>query len=163
MLKQSDGLLMDAESLICEYGDMLFRLCFVLLRNEQDAEDALQETFLRFLSKAPQFNDNEHQKAWLIRVATNISKDIRRFRLRHTHLNIDELSNYCASEEHTGTLEELLTLPPKYRIVVHLHYAEGYDVDSIASMLDISASAVKKRLQRGREMLKIVIEKEGLS
>ena len=59
-----------------KYGDMLFRICFSILLNEADAEDALQETFIRYMTKAPLFSDSDHEKAWLIKVATNLCKNM---------------------------------------------------------------------------------------
>ena len=134
---------------------MIFRVCLVILCNEADAKDATQETFLKYITKAPSFNDSEHQKAWLIRVATNICKDMCRFKKRHTHVNIDELSDYYQMPESAGILEDVLSLPPKYKVVIYMYYIEGYDVTNIASIVGISVSATKKRLQRGREMLKL--------
>ena len=104
----------EIESVVGKYSDMLFRICFIMLCKEQDAEDAIQETFIRYILKAPVFAEDEHQKAWLIKVATNICKDMLRFRLRHTHLNIDELSNYYSSDENVNILETVLTLVYRY-------------------------------------------------
>ena len=150
------------ENVITTHGNMLFKICLVILCKEQDAEDALQDTFIKYMLKAPTFSDSEHQKAWLIRVATNTCKDMRRFKLRHPTIDIDELSNYCTSEEDTDILEMVLRLPEKYKLVIHLHYIEGYDITNISEILNISVSAVKKRLQRGREKLKIEYGKELL-
>ena len=149
------------ENTIKTYSDMLFKICLVMLCSEQDAEDALQDTFLRYISKAPVFNEAEHKKAWLIRVATNICNDMGRFRLRHNHINIDDLSDYYETEENADIIEAVLCLPQKYKIVIHLHYIEGYDIGSIAEIAGISIAAAKKRLQRGREMLKLEYRKES--
>ena len=150
----------EIENVIKTYSNMLFKICLVMLCSEQDAEDALQDTFFKYISKAPVFNDAEHQKAWLIRVATNICNDAGRFRLRHSHINIDELSDYYESKEDADILETVFLLPQKYKLVIHLHYVEGYDVASIAEISGASIAAVKKRLQRGREMLKLEYRKE---
>ena len=147
----------EIENVIKTYSNMLFKICLVMLCKEQDAEDALQDTFLRYIKKAPVFNEQEHQKAWLIKVATNICNDMGRFRLRHTHLNIEEFKDYCQSEENADIMETVFSLPQKYKLVIHLYYIEGYDVGSISKITGISVSAVKKRLQRGREMLKLVV------
>ena len=149
----------EIERVVKKYSNMLFRICLVMLCREQDAEDALQDTFLKYISKAPAFNDAEHQKAWLIRVATNICNDMGRFRLRHNHVNINDLSDYYETEESADILEAVLLLPQKYKIVIHLHYVEGYDMGSISEITGISIAATKKRLQRGREMLKLEYRK----
>ena len=150
----------EVADVIHEYSDMLFRICLVMLCKEQDAEDALQETFLRYILKAPVFTAVEHQKAWLIRVAKNVCNDIGRYRKRHNHINIDDLTHYSASVETTGILETVLSLPNKHKLIVVLHYVDGYDVKSIAELLGITISTAKKRLQRAREKLKLEYEKE---
>ena len=150
----------EIETVIRTYSDTLFKICLLILCKEQDAEDALQETFLRYMLKAPVFNETEHQKAWLIRVAANVCKDIYRYKTRHNHMNIDELSSYGSSEEDRSIVNTVAILPQKYKIVILLHYIEGYDVKSIADITGISVSAAKKRLQRGREKLKILYEED---
>lgn len=137
---------------------MLFKICLVILGNEQDAQDAIQDTFYRYLYTQPEFSDEEHEKAWLIRVAVNISKDMRRFQQRHPKVSMEQLEDYYQSPKEGEILEELLRLPYKLKTVIYLHYIEGYQVKEIASMLNISQAAVKKRLQRGREQLKLICE-----
>lgn len=146
------------EEVMTEYSNMLFKICLVILGNEHDAQDAVQDTFYRYLNVKPAFFDIEHQKAWFIRVAVNISKDMRRFQRRHLTVSMDWADEYYTTAEDKGILEELIRLPNKLKIVVYLHYIEGYQIKEIASMLNISASAVKKRLQRGREQLKLLYE-----
>ena len=70
----------DIETLISQYGDMLFRLCLIMLKNKSDAEDAVQETYIKYFQKSPSFESKEHRKAWLIRVATNQCRDMLRYR-----------------------------------------------------------------------------------
>ena len=95
---------MDTESItreaVIKYSDILYRVCVVILCNEQDAQDAVQDTFCRYIEKRPVFNDEEHEKAWLLRVAANISRDMIRCRLRHPQVAIDELADSLAAEEH---------------------------------------------------------------
>ena len=160
MDKQSEHLFDDITAAIHRYSNTLFKICLCMLCKEQDAEDALQETFLRYISKAPKIQDDEHQKAWLIRTAINICKDMRRFQFRHTHINIDDLKDYWRTEESSGILEAILLLPQAYKIAIHLHYIEGYDIRSITEITGVSEAATKKRLQRGREMLRVELRKE---
>ena len=140
--------------IVSAYSDMLLRLACVRLGSAADAEDAVQEAFLRLLTARPIFRDPEHEKAWLIRVATNICRDMLRFQARHPKIAIDDLSHRLAAPEQTETFIELLELPPKLKIVIYLHYVDGYSVKEIAGILKISESAVKKRLQRGRMSLR---------
>lgn len=145
----------DVREAVIKYSDMLYRICIVMLCNEQDTQDAIQETFCRYLEKRPDFHDGEHEKAWLIRVATNICRDMLRFRLRHPKVCIDELENCLAAPEHRETLRELLELPVKYKTVIYLHYVEGYQVKETADILGITEGAVKMRLRRAREQMRL--------
>ena len=145
---------MNIEKTVLKYSNMLYKICIVMLCNEQDAQDAVQDTFCRYLEKRPEFKGPEHEKAWLIRVATNICRDMLRFQARHPKIAIDDLSHRLAAPEQTETFIELLELPPKLKIVIYLHNVDGYSVKEIAGILKISESAVKKRLQRGRMSLR---------
>ncbi len=145
---------MNIEKTVLKYSNMLYKICIVMLCNEQDAQDAVQDTFCRYLEKRPEFKGTEHEKAWLILVATNICRDMLRFQARHPKIAIDDLSHRLAAPEQTETFIELLELPPKLKIVIYLHYVDGYSVKEIAGILKISESAVKKRLQRGRMSLR---------
>lgn len=151
----------DMERIIDTYGNMLFRICLVILCNEDDAEDVVQDTFIKYLTKSPTFQDSEHEKAWLITVATNQCKNMRRFNFIRKHIDISELNLYCKDSENYGLLDHLMKLPNKYKTVLLLHYVEGYKVDEIASLLSITLSAVKKRLQRGRELIRERYRKEN--
>lgn len=143
----------DIEHAVQEHGDRLFRICLVLLGNERDAEDAVQETILKYILKAPAFEGREHEKAWLIRVATNQCRDMQRFRLRHPQVNLEELNNYAQDARDCEVFDALMRIPPKFRLVMILHYVEGYRTEEIARMIGKSASAVKMRLQKGRKLL----------
>lgn len=77
-------------SAVSNYGDMLYRLCFIILKNTADAEDAVQETFIAYTIKSPLFNDDEHEKAWLLKVASNKCRDMLRFRKRHPLTELSE-------------------------------------------------------------------------
>lgn len=149
---------MSIENLVKEYSNMLFKICMVILCNEQDAQDVLQDTLCRYIEKAVDFCDKEHEKAWLIKVATNRCRDIHRHRMRHPCTDIEEVTAYCEVPEQSEALEVLVRLPDKLKIVIYLHYVEGYKSAEIAHMLGISVQAVKKRMQRGREELRAMLE-----
>lgn len=148
-------------SLMEKYSSMLFRICYCILCDRQDSEDALQETFLKYLTKAPKFESEEHEKAWLIRVATNISKNMLVLRLRRKNLDAVELSNVGIEDEDRFVFESILALPVKYKIVMTLYYVEGYKVSDVAEITGITPEAVRKRLQKGRELLKNELERCG--
>ena len=162
MQKTSDWPVDDVETLIAQYGDMLFRLCLIMLKNESDAEDVIQETLIKFYRKAPVFENADHEKAWLIRVATNECRDLLRFRVRHPLAEVEQIM--VASEDSTdsGILEALASLPEKYKLVLALYYVEGYKVEDIAKIIGRTSSAVKMRLQKGRRLLEKVYREEYL-
>ena len=145
----------NALSPVEKYGDMLFRIGLSMLRNKQDAEDAVQDTFLKYFNRKPVFNDVEHEKAWFIRVCMNICKNKLRFRTRHKYIDIECLATYGYTYKDSSIFDKVSKLPEKYKSVILLYYVEEYKVDEIAEILKVSPSAVKKRLQRGREMLRI--------
>lgn len=156
----------DAAAALDCYGDMLYRLCFVMLRNTADAEDAVQETFLQYLRKAPRFADAGHERAWLITTAKNKCRDILRERRRHLPLpdgdalpDLPDLIDPADSTD-SGILEALLTLPEKYRLVLTLYYVEDVPVHEIARTIHRTPSAVKMRLQKGRRLLDEAYRKE---
>ena len=149
----------DCEEVLTAYGNMLFRLCLVTCGNPADAEDALQETLLKYLQRAPEFLTEEHRKAWLIRVATNCCRDLLRHRTRHPSVVWEDLSSTPLQEEENRLLDILLTLPEKFRGVLVLHYLEGYGTAEIAKMIGKTPSAVKMRLKKGRELLRNAYER----
>jgi len=153
---------LDIERVIDRYGSMLFRICLVILCNEKDAEDVVQDTFIIYLTTSPTFHDQEHEKAWLITVATNRCKNLRRFNFIRKHMDISELQLYCNDVENLSVLDDLMKLPYKHKTVLLLYYVEGYKVDEIAKILNVTASAVKKRLQRGREIVRHTYRKEKI-
>ena len=152
----------DIETLISKYGDMLFRLCLIMLKNESDAEDAIQETYIKYFQKAPLFDSKEHQKAWLIRVATNKCRDMLRFRVRHPQIDDEDISKFIPDSSDSGILEALTMVPEKFRLVLTLYYIEEYRIEDIANIIGRSSSAVKMRLQKGRKLLEEIYRKEYL-
>ncbi len=152
----------DIENIVNGYGDMLFRICFVMLGNHADAEDAVQETVISYMQKAPIFKSDDHEKAWLITTAKNKCHDMLRFRKRHRQTNTEQLQELPYEIPDSGILDALLALPEKYRLVLILYYVEDYNTTEIAKIIQKSPSAVKMRLQKGRALLKEKYRKEYL-
>jgi len=150
------------ERVIRIHGDRLFRMCAVMLGNADDAEDAVQETVIRYFQKAPQFENEEHEKAWLLRVASNRCRDMLRFRSRHPQTDIDSLYDLAAEQPACDILDALMTLPEKFRLVMLLYYVEEYGVGEIAQIIRKTPSAVKMRLHKGRKLLGEIYRKEYL-
>lgn len=145
----------EIQYVIQTYGNLLYRTAYILLGNVHDVQDVLQEVLLKYMEKAPDFREADHEKAWLLKVTANLCKDFLRFNKRHTYVCIDELETVCKEPEHREVLKEVLCLPAKFKTVLLLHYIEGYQLKEIAGILGISENAVKKRLQRGKEALSL--------
>lgn len=146
--------LTDAELVLNRWGDTLYRIALGMLGSRADAEDAVQETMLRYLRRAPHFRDTEHEKAWLITVAMNLCRDMLRRREIRSTVALDTVAELPAEEDSYGVLTTLAELPPQSRQIILLHYVEGYPVKETARILGISESAVKMRLKTGRERFK---------
>ncbi|MDE6707055.1 MAG: RNA polymerase sigma factor [Oscillospiraceae bacterium] len=155
---------MQAFELVNQYGDMLYRICLLSLKNHADAEDAVQEVFLKYFTRAPEFDSENHRKAWLITVALNQCKTIHRQKKRSipTEPELLKISETISQENH-AILDALMQVPEKFRIVLILYYVEGYKIQEIANLIGKSSSAVKMRLSKGRKLLETIYRKEYLS
>lgn len=147
-----------ATRLMTDYGNSVLRLAYSYLHNMSDAEDVLQDTLIQFIKTHPQLETVEHEKAWFLRVAINISKNkIIYNNIRKT----DELSETLATNE-TEDLsflwDAVKKLPSKYSEVIHLYYHEGYSTVQIASLLSKNEATVRSLLQRARIKLKYVLK-----
>ncbi len=147
------------------YSDMLIRLCLTYVKNRHDAEDMAEDTFCELVRHRPVFESSEHEKAWLIRCAVNKCKNyLRSARVRLTD-SIEDLQTEIAAPEESdsgGTVTAaVLSLPEKYRTIIHLFYYEEYSINEIAKILSMSPSTVGTRLDRGRQMLKKKIQQAG--
>ena len=150
------------EDLYEKYGKLLFRVSYAILCSREDAEDAVQEVFYKYLVKQPVFRDADHEQAWFLRVASNQSKYMLRRRKIRTTVTLEEIEEYEIAPEQATILQDLFSLPEKYKMVMILHYLEDLSVQDIARSQDLSPSAVKMRLARGREMLKNLTEGRDL-
>ena len=145
------------EAVVRKYSPALLRAAFSVLRNAADAQDAAQEAFLRLLEKRPAFNDEQHEKAWLLRVTINVAKNMRSAAARTEPLEENTAFVYT---EYSETLNAVLSLPVKYRTVIHLYYYEGYSIKEIAAILEIPEATAGTQLARGREKLKNILKGE---
>lgn len=147
-----------AEHALCTYGQSILRLAYSYLRNQSDAEDILQETLVRLLRSAPEFETQEHEKAWLLHVAANLSKN----RLRYNRLRrADPLEETLIAQERPDLAfvwEAVSALPVRWREVLHLYYQEEYSTAEIAQILSRKESTVRSDLRRTRIRLKEVLQ-----
>ncbi len=149
------------EELIDKHEHALFRAALAILGDVQEAEDAVQDTFLRYLEKRPQLRDGEHEKAWLLKVTANRCKSVLRLRRRHPAVEL--LDVYPAPDDGCRELvEAILTLPANQRAAVHLHYYEGYTSEEIGAILGQRPGTVRSHLSRARDALRrYLLEDEG--
>ena len=149
----------EAEQLARRFAPSVYRLAYARTGHRADAEDVMQEVFLRLMPAAPDFRDDEHAKAWLLRVAANCAGDLFRSALRRRARPLEEaLGLTQPGQEMSGVLEAVITLPSNYRIPLHLFYYEGYFVAEIARLLGKSEDVIRTRLHRGRGMLRRGLE-----
>lgn len=151
----------DTADMIKSYQNAVYRIAFTYCKNHYDAEDITQEVFLRYLKSGKDFNDEEHLKAWLIRVAMNVSKSFLRSAWSKKTVSISEHENLCdEKQEQPEVYQAVLSLPEKYRSVVLLYYYEDYNVREIAEILRRTETAVQTQLQRARIILKSKLKED---
>lgn len=146
----------DWETLVTDHEQALYRAALAILGDPQEAEDAVQDAFLKFLEKAPE--DLEHPGAWLMRVLVNGCKSRLRLSWRRVAPLPDTLP--APQEEEREELEELYALSPEDRAVIHLHYYQGYSTGEIAQLLGQRPGTIRARLFRARGRLKRLLEGE---
>jgi RNA polymerase sigma-70 factor (ECF subfamily) len=161
-MSQKSNRPVDWETLVTQNENRLYRAALAILGDHQEAEDAVQDAFVRFLERRPE--NLENPSAWLTRVLVNGCKS----RLRLAWRRVGPLPDTLATPgpEEREELEELFSLPPEDRAVIHLHYYEGWSTDEIAQMLGQRPGSVRSRLSRAREKLRKLLEQElqgGLS
>ena len=155
---------LDIENTIREYSDLLFRTCFLMLKNRHDVEDVMQETFIKYMTVNPKLDSEAHKRAWLLRVSQNKCKNLLRFHRMHMHVSYEDVQENLVSKdnidnEYFAEFMKVSNLDFKYKSVIMLYYYEEYSIEEVANILDLSVVAVKKRLQRAREKVKKTYEK----
>ncbi len=139
-----------------KYADMVQRICFVHLKNQADTEDVFQNVFLKYMLHDEAFFDDEHEKAWLLRVSINACKDYLKSFFRRNVVSLETVYEMEAvvPEDHREVLEAVLSLPDKYKDVIYLHYYDGYSAAEIGKILGKRENTVYSLLSRGRKLLK---------
>lgn len=145
------------KSAIQNYTSLLLHVAYTYLQNRAEAEDVVQEVFFTYYQKAPQFRNEDHEKAWLLRVTANKCKNILKSSWFHKVLLGEELPHF-EDEERPDVMDAISRLPVKYREVICLHYVEGYKINEIADLLHRTPTAVGTQLQRARKRLSIELE-----
>ncbi|MBQ8921285.1 MAG: RNA polymerase sigma factor [Oscillospiraceae bacterium] len=143
-----------------QYSGTVYRVALSYCRNVQDAEDVMQEVFLKRFTLDRSFPDEGQEKAWLIRMTVNRCKNLLKAIKRRRGVPLEDAAGLCVNDEETGIWEAVASLPAKYRLVIRLYYGEGYSVGEIAAMLRRSETAVQTQLYRARRLLKDILGEE---
>ncbi|WP_455716121.1 RNA polymerase sigma factor [Anaerosporobacter sp.] len=152
------------ETMYHKYKGLLYRISFTYMKNQEDTEDILQEVFTKRLYVAPEFNTEEHERRWLIRITINLSKNHLKSFWNRNRNSLEECEieiPWQMDSRKKEVWEEVVLLPDKCRVAMYLFYYEGYSCKEIGKMLGCTESAVKMRLKKGREKLKINLLKGG--
>lgn len=150
------------EEVVNTYSDMVYRIALNILCNIDDANDVMQDVFLRLVRNKSKIKSKEHIKHWLIKVTINCSKSKATESYKKHTVSISEISeSYISfSNEIDETIGSVMKLPEKYKVPIHLYYYQQLTVEEISKILGITRSGVRSRLSRGRNMLKEILEKE---
>lgn len=145
----------EIEEIYERHGMTVYRVCFAYMKNSVDTEDAVQETFFRLISNNPKFESEEHEKAWLIRTATNVCKDeLKHWRRKNENIE-DHLELQTEDTIKTDDVfRAVMELPDKYKTVIYLYYYEGYDSAEISGILKKRKSTIRNYLHEARNLLK---------
>lgn len=135
--------------------DTVYRICYAYMKNAPEAEDMTQETFLRLMTSGPDFENERHEKAWLIVTASNLCKDTLKKWWRK-HEDIDDYINLPqdSQEQDWDVLDAIMRLPQDYKGAVYMYYYEGYTTGEIARHYGCREGTIRSRLSRAREQLK---------
>ena len=138
------------------YADTVRRIYMLHLKNRADTEDIFQTVFLKYLLHTAPFADDEHEKAWLIRVTINACRDLLRSFFRSRTVPLDAVAEQAAElpPDHREVLDAVLSLPQKYKDVVYLHYYEGYAAPEIGRILGKNVNTVYTLLNRAKQQLR---------
>lgn len=141
---------------------LVYQICLVMMKSAPDAEDAAQTVFSRVMERDGPFRNHEHERAWLIVTARNECRDQLRHWWRRKREDASALDALTWEQPEDGFVwEQVAALPEKHRLVLFLHYYEGYTTDEIARMLGDNPSTVRSRLVQARKKLKLRLEAEG--
>lgn len=155
---------MEVAQAIDRHADTVKRLCMIYLKNDADAEDIFQTVFLKYALHCAAFESPEHESAWIVRVTINACKDLLRSVFRRRTVSLDQVAGLpeITDSDHREVLESVLSLPEKYRVAIYLHYYEGYTAPEIGKLTGRNVNSVYTLLNRGKRMLKEVLEDEGI-
>ena len=150
-------------SLVDKYGDMVLRIAYTYLKNMADAEDAVGDLYLSIVDKEPKFNDETHERLWMVRAIINTCKNRLKLYWNKNKCSVDDVAETGVCDNYNETPEVLsavLALPEKYKTAIYLFYYEGFKTPEIAKMMNKTEATVRSIIMRAREKLKSAL-KEG--
>lgn len=153
-----DDRMYTAEEIIHQYSDLVYRLALMKTGKKALAEDVYQEVFLKYMKYRNRLQDKEHEKAWFIRVTITTSKALFLSSWYKKTTALDMEIPFQENSQHSELYYRVMELPDKYRIVLYLHYYEGFAIKDIASLLHRKETTIKTQLKRGREQLRLCLE-----
>lgn len=132
----------------------VYRVCFAYMKNPSDTEDAVQDTFYNMIKSSVEFESEEHEKAWLIRTATNVCKNSVKHWFRK-RVNLEDYKNLLKADdiEIDDTIEVVMGLPDRYKTVIYLYYYEGYTTPEVSNILQKPQSTIRNYLHEARKIL----------
>lgn len=145
------------KEIIEKHSDMVYRIALTRCGTVENAEDIFQDVFVKFSEKMPKFENEEHEKAWFIRVTINFSKNLKKSAWNNKVIELDENIVFETQEE-KDIFKTVCELPQNYKTVIHLLYYEGYKVKEISKLMKTKEGTIKTWLSRAREMLKEKLE-----
>lgn len=148
--------------IVNQWGDMVYRLALARTASVPDAEDVFQEVFLRYFRHEDKFHNDEYRKAWLIRCTVNRAKSLTSSPWRKRIVPLETAEEVGVEDDYREVYSAVLSLPAKYRAVIHLHYFEGLSVSEMAQTLQLPEGTIKSQLSRGRALLRELLEEVAL-
>lgn len=144
------------------YVDSIYRIALIMLKNVPEAEDATQTVFIKLMTSGPQFESEEHMKAWLIITARNTCKDLLKgwWRSRRIHSDCIAEQSESLNTYKNDIWDEIKNLDEKYKLPIYLYYYEGYETAEIAEILEINHATLRTRLRTARKKLRLVLEED---
>ena len=153
----------DMKLLYDKYSGSVYRLAVSYCKNTADAEDIVQDVFMKLFKADLDFPDERSEKAWIMKVTAHKCRDMLRsltYKCFHQSVALEDADLIYETPEESAVYHAVMELPPKYRIVIHLYYYEGYSTAETAKIIGISETAVQTRLYRGRNLLKKSLGKD---
>lgn len=154
----------DDLAVIEKYSDMVYRMAYSMVKNPQDAEDIHQDVFVKYITKRPSFESDEHGKAWFLRVTINMAKNLWKTAWKQKVVSLfdgDFEEQAELVQENEELIEVIKQLPQKYRVVIHLFYYEELSIEEMAALLKEKPSTVRTQLTRARRRLKEMLKEDA--